>query len=74
MGGACGALPAQGVDSTAGSNEALEAGRSLARQFGCIVGISGAVDLVSGPLQVLLHCNGAFSRIAGAAASAGRGG
>lgn len=37
---------AQGVDSTAASNEALDAGRSIARQYRCIVGISGAVDLV----------------------------
>lgn len=41
MGGAT-----KGVDSTAGSHEALESGKRLAKELGCIVAISGAVDLV----------------------------
>lgn len=36
----------KGVDSTARSDEALEAGKALAQQAGCIVAISGAIDLV----------------------------
>ena len=36
----------KGVDSTARSDEALEAGKALAEQVGCIVAISGAIDLV----------------------------
>ena len=38
----------KGVDSTAESEEALEAGRQLARDVGCVVAITGAVDLVGG--------------------------
>lgn len=43
----------QGVDSTAASNEALEAGKSLALSYSCIVGISGAVDLITDGQRVL---------------------
>jgi hypothetical protein len=38
--------------------EALEAGKQLARQHGCIVGISGAVDLVTDGTRVLRAANG----------------
>ena len=37
----------RGVDSTAEAEEALELGKRLARESGCIVAISGATDLVS---------------------------
>ena len=36
----------KGVDSTAQSEEALEAGKRLAKDVGCVVAISGATDLV----------------------------
>lgn len=36
----------RGTDSTLGSEAALEAGKQLAAQQGCIVAISGATDLV----------------------------
>ncbi|GAB4815839.1 hypothetical protein N2152v2_002885 [Parachlorella kessleri] len=48
----------KGVDSTAQSNEALEAGQALATEFGCVVGISGAVDLVTDGRRVLHVANG----------------
>ncbi|MDH6238098.1 hydroxyethylthiazole kinase [Cryobacterium sp. CG_9.6] len=37
----------RGVDATDGGESALAAGRSLAREFGSIVAISGAVDIVT---------------------------
>ena len=43
----------KGVDSTAQSEEALEAGKRLAKDVGCIVAISGATDLVGVLLSVL---------------------
>jgi hydroxyethylthiazole kinase len=40
----------RGVDSVHGSEEALDAARSLAEAHGCVVSVSGAVDVVvSGP-------------------------
>lgn len=36
----------KGVDSTAKSEDALEAGKALAREVNCIVAITGATDLV----------------------------
>ncbi len=36
----------KGVDSTAQSEDALEAGKALARETKCIVAITGATDLV----------------------------
>ena len=36
----------RGVDSTAATSDALRSGKQLAQEYGCIVGISGAVDLV----------------------------
>ncbi len=44
--GAAGATT-RGVDSTAATSDALASGKNLAREYGCIVGISGADDLVS---------------------------
>lgn len=43
--GAAGATT-RGVDSTAATSQALASGQQLAKDFGCIVGISGAEDLV----------------------------
>ncbi|SBW10425.1 Hydroxyethylthiazole kinase [uncultured delta proteobacterium] len=37
----------KGVDSTASSASAVEAAKSLARQFGCAVSVSGETDLVT---------------------------
>lgn len=45
MAGAAGATT-RGVDSTAATTQALASGQQLAKEFGCIVGISGAEDLV----------------------------
>mmetsp|Transcript_86953 Transcript_86953/g.218858 ORF Transcript_86953/g.218858 Transcript_86953/m.218858 type:complete len:279 (-) Transcript_86953:303-1139(-) len=39
----------KGVDSTQGSDAALEAAKSLASRFSCVVCISGATDYVVGP-------------------------
>ncbi len=36
----------KGVDSTAESTDALEHAKRLAKEFGCIVAVSGATDLV----------------------------
>jgi hydroxyethylthiazole kinase len=44
--GASGAFT-KGVDSTANPDEALEAGKKLAQDVGCIVAITGAVDVVT---------------------------
>lgn len=44
----------KGVDSTALPSDALQCGKQLAKQYGCIVGISGAKDLVSAFLLCLL--------------------
>ena len=40
----------RGVDSTADTADALASGKQLAKDYGCIVGISGAIDLVSASL------------------------
>lgn len=37
----------KGVDSTAASHEALDAAKQLAKEYQCIVAVSGAIDLVS---------------------------
>lgn len=46
----CVLLPAagnvKGVDSTASSHEALDSAKKLAQQYGCVVAVSGATDLV----------------------------
>ena len=44
--GAAGATT-RGLDSTAATSDALASGKKLAQEYGCIVGISGADDLVS---------------------------
>ena len=43
--GAAGAVT-RGVDSTADTSDALTSGKQLAEEYRCIVGISGANDLV----------------------------
>ena len=43
--GAAGAVT-RGVDSTADPSDALASGKQLAKEYSCIVGISGANDLV----------------------------
>lgn len=39
----------KGVDSTAGSDAALDAAKAIATQFGCVVCVSGATDYVVSP-------------------------
>jgi hydroxyethylthiazole kinase len=39
----------KGVDSTASSHEALDSAKKLAQQYGCVVAVSGATDLVRAP-------------------------
>ena len=46
----------RGVDSTAAAHEALQAGKALAREHGCVVAISGAEDLVRGAGGLLHRC------------------
>ncbi|KAI8474542.1 MAG: THI10f [Monoraphidium minutum] len=48
----------RGVDSTAGSHEALGAAKALARRCGCIVAVSGATDLVTDGTRVVGVSNG----------------
>lgn len=48
----------RGVDSTAASHEALEAAKQLARDNGCVVGVSGAVDVVTDGQRVVRVANG----------------
>ena len=43
----------RGVDSTDSSSVALEAGKSLARECKCVVGISGEVDYVTDGERVI---------------------
>jgi hydroxyethylthiazole kinase len=47
----------KGVDSTAEAEEALELGKRLAREAGCIVAISGATDLVSSAAKPAFDAN-----------------
>eukprot|EP00437_Effrenium_voratum_P020444 CAMPEP_0181459640 /NCGR_PEP_ID=MMETSP1110-20121109/32929_1 /TAXON_ID=174948 /ORGANISM="Symbiodinium sp., Strain CCMP421" /LENGTH=241 /DNA_ID=CAMNT_0023584165 /DNA_START=83 /DNA_END=808 /DNA_ORIENTATION=- len=47
---------AKGVDSTKGSDGALKAAKSLAAKYGCVVGISGAVDYVVSPEGSIFSC------------------
>ena len=56
LAGAAGGV--KGVDSTAASHEALEAAKALARDHGCVVAVSGAVDLVTDGARVLGVRNG----------------
>lgn len=48
--GAAGAVT-RGVDSTADTSDALTSGKQLAKEYRCIVGISGANDLVGPSLE-----------------------
>ncbi|HSW49096.1 MAG TPA: hydroxyethylthiazole kinase [Bryobacteraceae bacterium] len=48
----------KGVDSTHSSEEALDAARILAEHCGCVVSVSGAVDLVVGSGSVIRISNG----------------
>ncbi len=48
----------KGVDSTAESNEALEAARFLQETYGAVVCISGATDIILGPKQTVYLKNG----------------
>lgn len=48
----------KGVDSTAASHEALAAARAVAREHGCVVAVSGEVDLVTDGERVLGVRNG----------------
>ena len=48
----------RGVDSTAASDQALEAARRLARASGAVVAVTGAVDYVTDGAQVLAIRNG----------------
>jgi hydroxyethylthiazole kinase-like sugar kinase family protein len=42
----------KGVDSTAASEAAIDAAKAIAREYGCIVAVSGATDYVRGKLAV----------------------
>eukprot|EP00960_Hanusia_phi_P076070 768511-Hanusia_phi.AAC.6 len=48
----------KGVDSTAGSEEALPAGVALAKHFKCVIAISGAVDIITDGNTTVLIRNG----------------
>eukprot|EP00878_Enallax_costatus_P033299 GHUV01036712.1.p1 GENE.GHUV01036712.1~~GHUV01036712.1.p1 ORF type:complete len:248 (+),score=99.97 GHUV01036712.1:527-1270(+) len=48
----------KGVDSTAASHEALDAAKQLAREYKCVVAVSGATDLVTDGTRVLGVSNG----------------
>jgi hydroxyethylthiazole kinase len=48
----------RGVDSVAGADDALDAARMLAREFGSVVAVSGAVDLVTDGERVARLANG----------------
>lgn len=39
-------IQTKGVDSTASSTDSLEAARALSRRFGCVVSVSGAIDVI----------------------------
>jgi len=61
----------KGVDSTNGSDEAIPAAIALAKHYGCIVAVSGAVDVITdGSVKVLVH-NGQemLTKITGAGCS-----
>lgn len=46
----------KGVDSTEGSDAALDAAKSLASKFGCVVCVSGATDYVVGADASVMTC------------------
>ncbi len=47
-----------GVDSTRSSEEAADSAEALSRQLGCVVSVSGAVDIVAGDGRVIRISNG----------------
>lgn len=51
-------LPTKGVDSTAESNEAINAAISLHKEYGSVVCVSGAIDIVVGNGQTFFLRNG----------------
>jgi hydroxyethylthiazole kinase len=55
---ASGAASGKGVDSTAGVERAEGAARSLARNFGTVVAVSGAVDFITDGLREARVANG----------------
>lgn len=55
--GAAGATT-RGVDSTAATSDALASGKKLAQEYGCVVGISGADDLITDGKSVVKVSNG----------------
>lgn len=55
---AAGAGPTKGVDSTAASTDAIQAGRQLSEQLGCVVSISGEADVIIKGSKALYLCNG----------------
>ncbi|MDF1586322.1 hydroxyethylthiazole kinase [Marinimicrococcus flavescens] len=57
LAGEAGDLP-RGVDSTVGSEAAAEAATALARRAGCVVAVTGAVDLVTDGSRALRIANG----------------
>lgn len=46
----------KGVDSTEGSDGAVDAAKALAEKYGCVVCVSGAVDYVCDPAGQVLSC------------------
>jgi len=48
----------RGVDSAHSASEALESARALARQLGCVVAVTGAVDYVTDGARTLSVSNG----------------
>jgi hydroxyethylthiazole kinase len=48
----------KGVDSTHGSEEAVEAARALARSHGCVVSVSGVVDVIVSASATVRVANG----------------
>lgn len=52
------AVASRGVDSSNRSEEAVDAGKQLASQLGCVVCISGATDYVIDPYRVARIANG----------------
>jgi hydroxyethylthiazole kinase len=48
----------RGVDSAHASSDAVESARALARQLGCVVAVTGAVDYVSDGARTLSVSNG----------------
>mmetsp|Transcript_9122 Transcript_9122/g.26166 ORF Transcript_9122/g.26166 Transcript_9122/m.26166 type:complete len:279 (-) Transcript_9122:174-1010(-) len=56
MAGAAGS--GKGVDSMVSSDNALEAAKAIARDYGCVVAVSGAIDYVTDGSRVLAVKNG----------------